>query len=253
MAALTDRPVLILVLTFLILWCATLLGGTVLRRRIMRQRAVRDDFNIILTTTLTLSGLIIGFTFSMAIGRYEQRKNYEEAEANAIGTEYLRADLLGEPAAAKVRFLLRTYLDERLSFYTARNESQVRQIDTRTTEMQTELWSAVTATVQPTAPSALALAGMNDVLNSEGYTQAAWWNRIPLAAWILMAAIATIAHVLVGYGTESPNSKSILSMVLPLVVSICFFLIADIDSPRTGIVRVKAQNLTSLAESLRAH
>jgi hypothetical protein len=67
------------------------------------EEDIREDFGVIQTATLTLLGLIIGFTFSMAVGRYEQRKNYEEAEANAIGTEYVRADLLPGADAARVR------------------------------------------------------------------------------------------------------------------------------------------------------
>jgi hypothetical protein len=64
---------------------------------------LREDFSVILSATLTLLGLLIGFSFSMAISRYDERKNYEEAEANAIGTEYVRADLLPAADAAKVR------------------------------------------------------------------------------------------------------------------------------------------------------
>ena len=63
----------------------------------------REDFGVVQAATLTLLGLIIGFSFSMAIGRYDQRKNYEEAEANAIGTEYVRAGLLPAADATKVR------------------------------------------------------------------------------------------------------------------------------------------------------
>jgi hypothetical protein len=99
---------------------------------------------------------------------------------------------------------------------------------------------------------ALAVAGMNDVLNSQGYTQAAWWNRIPIAAWALMAAIAVCSNLLVGYGARKAEAEFILLQVLPLVVAIAFFLIADIDSPNGGVIRVMPQNLLSLSESLRA-
>ena len=191
----------------------------------------------------------------MAISRYDQRKNYEEAEANAIGTEYVRADLLPAADAAKVRALLRNYLDQRVLFYVTRDEQQIRQINARTAQLQTELWSAVLApaAAQPTPMVALAVSGMNDVLNSQGYTQAAWWNRIPIAAWVLMTAIAICCNVLVGYGARTVKAESILLLVLPLVVSIAFFLIADIDSPRRGVIRVNPQNLESLVESLRAN
>jgi hypothetical protein len=94
---------------------------------------------------------------------------------------------------------------------------------------------------------------MNDVLNSQGYTQAAWWNRIPIAAWGLMAAIAICCNLLIGYGARDNKPGIILLLVLPLVVSIAFFLIADIDSPRGGVIRVNPQNIISLQESLHGH
>ena len=99
---------------------------------------------------------------------------------------------------------------------------------------------------------ALAVAGMNDVLNSQGYTQAAWLNRIPVGAWSLMAAIAVCSTILVGVGARDGKAGRGFIVVLPLVLSIAFFLIADIDSPRRGLIRVVPQNLQSLAESLRA-
>jgi len=88
-------------------------------------------------------------------------------------------------------------------------------------------------------------------LNSQGYTQAAWWNRIPSAAWVLMGVIAICCNLLVGYGARRAEAERVLMLVLPLVVSISFFLIADIDSPRSGVIRVQPQNLISLAQSLR--
>ena len=165
----------------------------------------------------------------MAISRYDQRKNYEEAEANAIGTEYVRADLLPPADAARVRDLLGKYLDQRVSFYTTRDEHQLGQIDGSTSQLQADLWSAVRAVAagQPTYMVALAVSGMNDVLNSEGYTHAAWWNRIPLAAWVLMAALAICCSLLLGY--DARETDALLFLVLPLVVSISFFLIAEID------------------------
>ena len=252
---LMNYPRLVFVVSFLTLWLSTLIGASFLRRRRELQPDAREDFGIILATTLTLIGLIIGFTFSMAISRYEQRKNYEAAEANAIGTEYLRADLLPAAEAAKARSLLRLYLDERVAFYTADDEIQTRQINARTAQLQTELWAAVrgVATTQPTVVGTLTIAGMNDVLNSQAYTQAAWLNRIPASAWLLMAAIAVIAHLLFGYGVQNAKAERTLLTVLPLVVSISFLLIADIDSPRSGIIRVSPQNLVSLVESVRAH
>jgi hypothetical protein len=189
----------------------------------------------------------------MAISRYDQRKTFEEAEANAIGTEYLRLDLLPSAERANARGLLRNYLDQRISFYETRDEKTLRQIDAATGKLQNELWSTVEApaTGQPTPVLALVLAGMNDVLNSQGYTQAAWWNRIPIGAWSLMVVIAICSSVLIGYGAHRAQSAFVRLLALPLVLCIAFFLIADIDSPRRGVIRVLPQNLISLAQSLR--
>jgi len=251
----TDHPLLVFVLSVFVLWLSVKIGASFLRRQRKLEEDILADFGVIMAATLTLLGLIIGFSFSMAISRYDQRKNYEEAEANAIGTEYVRADLLPAADAAKVRVLLRNYLDQRVLFYMTRDKQKIQQINARTAQLQTELWSAVLApaAAQPTPMVALAVSGMNDVLNSEGYTQAAWWNRIPIAAWGLMAAIAICCSVLGGFGARNAKAEGILLLVLPLLVSISFFLIADIDSPRGGVIRVNPQNLVRLVESLRPH
>ncbi len=253
MTSVLDYPLLVFVLAFLALWSATWVGASFLRKRRKLQEGLREDFSTILVSTLTLNGLIIGFSFSMAIERYDQRKIYEEAEANAIGTEYVRAGLLPGDDAAKVRSLLSNYLDQRILFYRSRDAQGLRVINARTAQLQADMWAAVRdpGVAQQTPIIALTVAGMNDVLNSQGYTQAAWWNRIPAGAWVLMAVIAMVGNLMVGYGAEKIIGGSILLLVLPFVFSVCFMLIADIDSPRGGLIRVKPQNLESLAESLR--
>jgi hypothetical protein len=249
-----DSPLLVLVLALGVLWLSSRIGIALGKRRRLEQEE-HEDFVLILSATLTLLGLIIGFSFSMAISRYDQRKNYEESEANAISTEYVRADLLPADHASKVRALLKHYLDQRILFYTTRDQQQRRQIDASTAQLQAELWSGVQApaAAQPTPLLALVVSGMNDVLNAQGYTQAAWWNRIPTAAWCLMVAIAIFSNLLIGYGARRAKGSELLLLVLPLVVSIAFFLIADIDSPRGGVIRVRPQNLVRLAQSLPAH
>ena len=190
----------------------------------------------------------------MAVTRYDQRKNYEEEEANAIGTEYLRAGLLRSDDATKVRELLRSYLDQRISFYASHDAHELEQINNSTAQLQNDLWSTVQAAAgaQQTPVVALAVSGMNDVLNSQGYTQAAWRNRIPIAAWGLMAAIAICCNLLIGYNARHIERKIIRFFILPLIVSIAFFLIDEMDTPRGGVIRVLPQNLVSLSRSLGA-
>jgi hypothetical protein len=211
----------------------------------------REEFLFILGGTLTLVGLIIGFTFSMAVSRYDLRKQYEEQEANTIGTEYSRVDLLPVADAAKVHTLLRRYLDQRILHYEIPDNQRLEEIDAQTERLQQELWSgvAVPAAAQPTPVNTLILAGMNEVIDSQGYAQAASWNRIPIAAWSLLAIIATFVNFLVGYSL--PEKRAFLSLILPMALSASLFLIADIDNPRRGLIHVRPQNLESLAESLR--
>ncbi|MFX6225927.1 hypothetical protein ABTF68_20840, partial [Acinetobacter baumannii] len=91
--------------------------------------------------TLTLLGLMIGFTFSMAISRYDTRKNYEEEEANAIGTEYARASLLPAPDAANLRGLLAKYVDVRIQLYSSHDTRQLPALEVETSRQQDALWA----------------------------------------------------------------------------------------------------------------
>src|SRR5215470_8737315 len=111
-----NSPLLVLTLSLVMLWLSELIGASFRKRRNL-QEGERDGFSLIAAATLTLLGLIIGFAFSMAISGYDQRQSNEEAEANAIATEYNRSDLLPAGDAARVRVLLRNYLDQRVLFY----------------------------------------------------------------------------------------------------------------------------------------
>jgi len=253
MSRLVSLPSLVLLVTLIAMWVAANVGALFGQRMRPLKEEERDDFGTVLTATLTLLGLLIGFTFSMAINRYDQRKNLEEAEANAIGTEYVRVDVLPAADAEKARVLLRRYLDLRILFYRNRDRDELEHINASTGQLQNELWSAVRgpAEAQPSAITGLALAGMNDVLNSQGYTTAAWLNRIPVAAWLLMRAIALGSNFLIGYGAR--RRDTVLLLVVPLAVSLSFFLVADIDSPREGLISVQPQNLVILSQSLNAN
>jgi hypothetical protein len=248
---LVSHPFLVLVVSFIVLSLSAQVGDFFRARRSASNEGDREDFGVVLGATLTLLGLIIGFSFSMAVSRYDQRKNYEEEEANAIGTEYVRADLLPEAYGQKIRELLKHYVHQRVLFYSTRDANMLMQISSETSHLQDELWASVhnAAMTQPTPVVALAVSGMNDVLNSQGYTQAAWWNRIPAGAWSLMFAMALCSNVLIGYGAR--RREAVLLFVFPLVVSISFFLISDIDSPRGGVIHVAPRNIQAVAHSMQ--
>jgi hypothetical protein len=243
-------PLVVFVVSLVAQWLAAYCGS--LLRKVIKplNRDDYSDVDVVRTATMTLLALIIGFSFSMAVNRYDTRKTYEEAEANAIGTEYLRADLLPADDAAYLRDLLKKYLDLRIAFYEANGASRIEQISTDTTNLQNELWRTVlpAASAHQTPIVSLAVAGMNEVLNSQGYTQAAWWNRLPAGAWAIMALIAIATNVLLGFSER--RKGIVLLLILPVIISTAFLLIADIDSPRGGIIRVLPQNLIALTHTL---
>lgn len=251
-----DNPFIVFIIALVAQCLAAFIGDFLRKRKKPLSKNQRAVFDTVEVTTLTLLALIIGFSFSMAVTRYDLRKKYEEAEANAIGTEYTRADLLPTEDAARLRELLRKYLALRISFYETKNQSEISKIDTNIAKLQAELWSTVfpAANANPTEVMALAVSGINDVLNSQGYTQAAWWDRIPVAAWSMMGLIAICGNLLVGYselGRSSEDGRGVLLLlVLPVIVSISLLLIADIDSPRGGIIRVLPENLIALSQSI---
>ena len=253
MTFLVNHPILTFVVTVVVLWLSFLVGTVLRKRRSSMAEDERGDYGVLLAAMLTLLGLIIAFTFSMAGTRYDQRKNLEEAEANAIGTEFVRADLLPTDAAEKVRGLLRSYLDQRILFYTYTGD-QLREVNATTAKLQVELWEAVKtpAGTNRGAVDALMISGMNDVLNSQGYTQAAWWNRIPMGAWFLMWAIAICCNLMIGFYLRPQDPRGV-RFIMPIVIAVAFVLIADIDTPRRGLITVHPQNLVSLADSLHPH
>jgi hypothetical protein len=244
-----DNPFIVFVVALTAQLGAAVLGDRLCRTWWPVNKLEREDLNTALTATLTLLALVIGFSFSMAGSRYDQRKNCEEAEASAIGTEYLRADLLPPDNATKVRSLLEKYVSQRIAFYTGAASGAVED----PARLETEMWLPVVhaATTQASPVTALAASGMNDVLNTKGFTQAAWANRIPNPAWVMMGLIAIFANLLLGYRARSTGILAL--MVVPVVTSVAFFLIADIDSPWGGVIHVTPNNLMAVAQTMNSH
>jgi hypothetical protein len=135
-----NFPLVFFVASLLVLGCAGRLGVSLRKRHPLKDEE-RDDFGVVQGATLTLLGLLIGFSFSMATSRYDLRKNYEEEEANAIGTEYVRVDIL--PDAAPVKADLKSYVDLRIRFYQSRNRDSLQQINSDTARLQDKMWSEV--------------------------------------------------------------------------------------------------------------
>jgi hypothetical protein len=247
-----NHPEILGVLCVPAMWVMARIGAWLRKHLAVSPSQDKENLTLVISTSLTLLGLIIGFTFSMAISRYDQRRLFEENEANSIGTEYVRADLLPAAGAATVKPLLIQYLDQRIVFYNSDYGKGLMFTDKTTSDLQASLWQSILAqaSAQPSPVTALVVSGMNDVLNSQGYAQFAWWNRIPDSAWELLLLLGLFTNLLVGYGAQRSKFADHLLLVLPFVFSASFFLIAEIDSPRGGIIRIPPKDLISLSHSL---
>jgi hypothetical protein len=204
---------------------------------------------------LGLLALLLGFTFSMAMSRFELRKQQVLEESNAIGTTYLRAQLMPEPSRKEVSNLLHRYVEVRLQFYRAGMEGEQFQTAVDQTErLQLELWSraGAWAAKDPRAVTAgLFLQSLNEVidLHSKGLT--ALENHVPEIILVLLYFVALVAIGLIGYGNGLAGRRNFMvTMVASLLIAAVILVIIDLDRPQRGLIRVGLGRMVELHHSL---
>ena len=168
MTRLVDRPLLFFAVTLVLFLGSTTVGVLARTHGHKLTSAERAEFDLVRNAMFTLFGLIVGFATAMAVSRYDLRKELEESEANAIGTEYVRLDFMPAEAAATARALLKTYVDERIVYYESRAPGVEDANAAETAKTMNALWAAIAPSVNAdqTVVAALVASGMNDVLNS---------------------------------------------------------------------------------------
>lgn len=205
------------------------------------------------STILALLGLLLGFTFSMAVARFDTRKSLEIEEANDIGTLWLRTSLLSEAARDAERVLIRQYVAARVEFATAgRDADRMTKSANDTAQLQGQMWSIATqeANLRRDATSGLFVSVLNDCIDVTEKRTAALENTIPWPAWMMLLAIGAIGCALVAVGLQA-NVLS-LRILLPLVLASTLAMIYDIDSPRSGFIRVQQQSMERLQQQVMA-
>ena len=253
MGKLADYEYLTFAVTLVVLWLAIEAGAWIARRAGPEKKFERGYLGKVTGASITILALIIGFSFSAAMDRYNQRKNCEEEEASAISSEYSLAGLLPQADAAQMRALLDRYIPLRIAFYETDDRMERASIRAERLKLESELWPIVerNAGVRPTPVMAQVIAGLNAVTSRSGYSQAAALDRIPDGTWTLMAILAGICCVLMGY--DAPGRQPLaLRLVLPLMVALAFFMISSLDAQRRGVIRVQPENLLRLQADLKA-
>ena len=216
----------------------------------------RSQVNMLQAASLGLLALLLGFTFSMALTRFDTRKQLVLDEANAIGTTYLRAQLLPNPARKEVSNLLRRYVDVRLEFYQVGiNQSGLQKVDDDTEKLHSALWSYAIAVggQDPRAiPTGLFIQSLNEVIDLHAKRVTALGNHVPESIFILLLVVATLALGLIGYGAGMGRDRNILPTVISVIlIASVILLIMDLDRPRRGLIKVSQQSMVHLQEGLK--
>jgi hypothetical protein len=206
-----------------------------------------------------LLGLLLAFTFSGAASRFDERRWFIDSEANAIGTAYLRLDLLPEGTQAPLRAAFRRYVEVRATIYRdAHSQAEVAARMEKGSVLQNEIWKQAVAACQlpGASPQAtmLLLPALNEMIDITATRQTATRNHPPNVVFLLLGVLALIGALLVGYGTSANKDRSWFHHVtFALVVSLAIYVIVDLEYPRLGLIKVDAadQPLIDLGSSMR--
>jgi hypothetical protein len=190
-----------------------------------------------------LLGLLLAFTFSGAAARLETRRAQIVDEANAIGTAWLRLDVLPAEAQPPLRDRLRRYTDSRIALYRIFAQHGVEAALAelaRSTALQQEIWAgAVAATRDAPSTAVIVLPALNTMFDLASARMAATAMHPPAIVYVVLAIISLVCGFLVGFEMGATPSPSRAHMVmLAAILAITFSVIVDFEYPRLGIIRI---------------
>lgn len=205
-----------------------------------------------------LLGLIIAFTFSGAASRFEHRRHLITEEANAIGTAYLRIDLLPTGTQPEMRDLFRRYTELRsVTYVNAADQAATQARLAETAALQAEIWArALTASRKPETPShaaMLLLPALNEMIDITTTRAMATQNHPPAVIYLLLAGLSLAGSLLVGYSMSVNQRRSWLHTVAyAAIMALVAYVIVDLEFPRLGLIRVDSadQILVDLRQSM---
>ena len=202
---------------------------------------------------LGLLAFMLAFTFSMAASRFEARRQVVLEEANAIGTTYLRTRLLPEPQRTEAAKLLREYVDVRVRGV---REGKVAEALARSEELHEQLWSQATAAAAKRPGSimiGLFIQSLNEVIDLHAKrVLVGLRSRIPVSIWGVLFGLTVVGMASTGYQAGlSATRRSPAMFLLVLAFAGVLFLIADLDRPREGFLRVSQAAMTDLQRSMQ--
>jgi len=190
-----------------------------------------------------LLGLLIAFTFSSALGRWDETRGRVVTETNAIGTAWLRIDLLPAEAQPALRELFRRYLDARIAGYAAMPDMAAADRElARANAMQGDIWSAGVAACRGDDPSrtrVLFLPALNDMFDITTTRAVGLHAHPPFVVYALLLAVLFAASLIAGFATAESRMRSwVHTLCFAAAMSVCVYVILDLEYPRAGLFRV---------------
>ncbi|NOV28882.1 hypothetical protein [Methylomonas sp. ZR1] len=222
---------------------------------------VDDNFkahvNSISGSLLGILALLLGFTFSLSLQRYDSRSEAVVDEANAIGTAYLRAQLLPKSVSAEVSSLIRNYLDLRVRTGTVdlTQRGQREALIAEAGRMQAKLWDyARQANEQAPNPvtTGLFIPALNDLIDNFGKRDAEVKRHVPELVLALLYVTFVMSGALVGYTNGLAGHRtSFVTYIMVWLIVVMVFIILDLDRPYRGVIRVSQQSMIDLQTAIR--
>jgi len=246
-------------LTIFLVGLAVVLGASEIGRWLGGRTEDRGSSNVstLESAVFGLLALMLGFTFAMALSRFEARRDAVLNEANAIGTTALRARLLPEPERKEVLQLLKQYVKIRLEI-TQRPVSRTELMTaiSQSNALQESLWqqaATLAAKNNGMVPTGLFIQTLNDMIDNQGKRLAALRNRVPNIVLLALFGIAIVGSTFAGYANGmDPRRIRMPVYVMAVLVSGVIFLILDLDRPGGGFIAVSQQPMIDTAASIDA-
>lgn len=254
MGQILNHPLEFAVLLAAVLAVALELGCRIgARFRIQEEPDRKEQMGTIRDGLFLLVSLVLGFTLALAATRFADRRSLLVEETVSISTTYLRAGTLPQPYRDHSKGLLRDYVDIRLEFDGAGlNDTRFEQAANRSKYIQKELWNdaAAAANIDRTAITATYITSLNQMIDLHEKRVAAFENRVPEPIWLMIASVSAIAVFTRGM---TLTSRFWLTIVLvPVTIAIVVGLIADLDAPSGGLIRLDHRAMQRLQADLKA-
>lgn len=195
------------------------------------------------TSVYALLGLMVAFTFAGAAARFDDRRTQTVQEANAIGTAYMRLDLLPTAAQPALRDAFRRYIEERMAVYRVLPDiAASNDHAARAGVMQGEIWTGAVAALREAEPKAalLLLPALNEMFDITAIRNVAMRTRTPHVILGTLVVLTLLCSLLVGYGLAGGKSFSTALHMLgfALAMTVTIYVIVDLDHPRIGLIRL---------------